>query len=345
MAESSWPTLAGSRVVTDIQWEQMASGFAADGVVGSPTDSAVVYADSTGMQVKIRASKLALVRGHGWYSGASEFTKAIGSNSSGSTRVDRIVLRLTRSTWAVTSEVKAGTPGAGAPALTQDATGSGSGVYEIGLATVTVTNGAATISAGNVAPEARYIGGSAISARPKLYQHIPPTALSASFTNTAGPTADLVNSTGMFPYAGARLTLDKQSPDSSLEVDIKATGTVNTPGRVMCGVRVMASGYTSTNFNAGTMYFNRPVYVGVDYSAWLTTHTGQLQGGTPHGHNIGQHNHGVTLPAMHHVVQGAVHITGLAVRTYTLQPFFYVASGQTFTMDSNDQLIFRVAEV
>lgn len=151
MAESSWPTTAGSRVVTDDQYEHLAWGWArADGILGNPGDTSVCFGDSSGRQVKMRSGKRGFVRGRGWYSGTSDNILAIAANASGSTRKDVIVLRLTRSTWAVTAAVVQGTPGAGNPSLTQNATGGTTGVWEIPVAVVTVVNGAATIAAADV---------------------------------------------------------------------------------------------------------------------------------------------------------------------------------------------------
>lgn len=158
MAESSWPTVAGSRVVTDDQWEAMCAAFHADGVIGTPMDTTTAFADSTGRQVKVRAGKYAAVGGHGWYSGTTDLILAIAANSSGSTRIDRVVLGLSRTTWAVTAYVLTGTPGSGtAPALTRGTKGSGSGIFEVSLAQVTVANGASTISAANCVQDAPFV--------------------------------------------------------------------------------------------------------------------------------------------------------------------------------------------
>ena len=149
MAQSSWPAPAASRVVNDVQYEQMVGPQHADGLIGYPLDSPLVYADGTsGLTVHLRAGRYAQLRGHGWTSGATDDALTISSNSSGSTRVDLVVLGLDRSTWEVTAYIVAGTPGSGAPALTQD-TGT-TGTYEIPLAEVTVANGATAISAGQV---------------------------------------------------------------------------------------------------------------------------------------------------------------------------------------------------
>lgn len=149
MAQSSWPSPTASRVVDDSQYERLGLSYSGQGgLIGSPADTNLVYGDSTGMQVKVRADRYAYIRGYEWWSGATEFTKTIGANASGSTRIDLIVLRLSRTTWNVTIEVVAGTPGAGAPAVTQN-TGT-TGVWELPLATVSVAPSASTVTAGNV---------------------------------------------------------------------------------------------------------------------------------------------------------------------------------------------------
>lgn len=166
MAESSWPTTAGSRAVLDQEHEALARAWSgsADGILGYPGDTTVAYADASGRQVKVRASKLGQVRGRGWYSGTSDNTLSVTANSSGSTRMDLLVLRLTRSTWAPTMVVKAGTPGAGNPALTQDATSgiSTTGVWEIPILLITVVNGETSLSSGEVQDVAWYMQGDTV---------------------------------------------------------------------------------------------------------------------------------------------------------------------------------------
>ncbi len=159
MAESSWPTIAGGRAVNDVQWELMSAGFSTDGIIGSPADTPVIYADSTGMQVKVRANRYGLVKGHGWTSGTSEYTKAVTANASGQTRIDLVVLRLNRTDQTTTVQVKAGTAGSGVPPTpTQDASSGGTGTYEVPLARVTVASGVSTITAANVTPVTPFIG-------------------------------------------------------------------------------------------------------------------------------------------------------------------------------------------
>lgn len=145
MASESYPNANhNSGAVTTAEYEQMVAAGLGTGLVGTPADTAVVYADSSGRQVKIRSGKRAVVRGSAWYSGGSDITVPISANASGSTRIDRIVLRLTKASGEITEEVVEGTPGAGTPVLTRDL--GTSGYYEFPLARVTVANGAATLA-------------------------------------------------------------------------------------------------------------------------------------------------------------------------------------------------------
>lgn len=160
MAEFSLPRAGhASGVVTDGEYELLARLYGGSGVHGTPADTPLVFGDSSGMQVKVRENRFGLVEGRLWGSGTTETTRAVGANSSGQTRVDRAVLRLTRSTPIVALVVKAGTPGAGPPALTQDATTTGTnGTFEIPVAKITVVDGASTITAGNVVADTQFLG-------------------------------------------------------------------------------------------------------------------------------------------------------------------------------------------
>jgi hypothetical protein len=150
VAESSWPSPSNGRVVDDSQYEKIGTLLGAvHGVLGDFTNPQLVYGDSTGRQFKVAADRYALVRGHIWWSGSSIVTVPIAANTSGSTRIDLVVLRLSRTTWDVNLVVIAGTPGAGAPASTQNS--GTTGVWDMTLAQVTVANNASTITAANVA--------------------------------------------------------------------------------------------------------------------------------------------------------------------------------------------------
>lgn len=143
MAQESYPSPDNAREVTDLQYETLSARFSDDGIYGTPADTAVVSA-GVGLSVNVRANVAGSVRGHGWSSGSDGDTLSVAANTSGSTRVDRVVLRLDRSDWTVRAVVKQGVPGAGAPALTVS-TGD-TGTYEIPLADVTVLNNAVSVT-------------------------------------------------------------------------------------------------------------------------------------------------------------------------------------------------------
>jgi hypothetical protein len=153
MAQDSWPSPShNTRFVTDTEYERIAERFSGDGVYGDPTDTAVVAA-GTGLTVTVAANLYGSVRGHAWTSGTSGDTLNISANSSGSARTDRVVLRLDRDDWTVRAVPLEGTPGSGAPALTQD--DGDTGVWEIPLARVAVPNGATSVT---VTREELYVG-------------------------------------------------------------------------------------------------------------------------------------------------------------------------------------------
>lgn len=144
MAQASWPSPGhNARAVTDVEYEKMAARFSDNGVYGTPADAAVV-SPGVGLNVTIRANVYGSLRGHGWTSGPDGDTLPVDANTSGQTRIDRIVLRLTRADWTVRAVVKKGTPGAGVPSLSQ---GTGdTGTYEIPLAEARLLNGAGSVT-------------------------------------------------------------------------------------------------------------------------------------------------------------------------------------------------------
>ncbi|MGX1223132.1 hypothetical protein [Streptomyces ambofaciens] len=144
MAQESFPRPGhNDRAVTDDEHELLAARFSDDGVYGDPSDTRVVTA-GTGLSVNIRADVAASVRGHGWYSGSTTFSVPLSANISSQPRTDWIVLRLDRSDWTVRAAVVGGTPGSGAPALTQQ-TGA-TGIYEIPLAQARILGGASSVT-------------------------------------------------------------------------------------------------------------------------------------------------------------------------------------------------------
>jgi len=129
--------------VSDLEYEKLAARFSDDGVYGTPADPAVVT-PGVGLNVNIRANVHASLRGHAWTSGTEGDSLPIEPNLSGQTRIDRVVLRLTRSTWTVRAVVKQGTPGGGVPPLSQS--DDDTGTYEIAVAEVNVISGANSVT-------------------------------------------------------------------------------------------------------------------------------------------------------------------------------------------------------
>lgn len=155
MAESSWPG-PGPATVTEAQWETLAEGFWQSGLIGSPLDPAPVFADSTGMHVKIRAGTRARVRGQVWDAGDTDLVVPISANAAGSTRSDLVVLRLDRSTWLVKATVVEGTPGGGVPSIKRDTGPIGEWDFPIGRVNVPAGE-ATTITAEMVQPYTLYL--------------------------------------------------------------------------------------------------------------------------------------------------------------------------------------------
>lgn len=155
MAETSWPSAAPA-TITEHMHELLWSSYYQSGLVGDAGDPALVFADSTGLQVKFRADRYAQVRGFSWHSGDTDVAVPITPNASGQTRIDRAVLELDRSTWQVRGKVVAGTPGLGEPALTVDP--GPTGLWQLWVGNVTVPDGADTITPSQVQDRTTYLG-------------------------------------------------------------------------------------------------------------------------------------------------------------------------------------------
>lgn len=164
MAELSWPSPDNGRAVDESQYEQLSAHNTEDGFYMDPngvfidTAGGPVYADSSSPRnVKIRANKYANVRGFGYHSGASDVQLSIDANTSGSTRIDWVVLELDRATWNVRAKIVKGTAGTGVPpALTRDE--GATGVFQVPVATVNVANNASVIGAANVVVTGHRVG-------------------------------------------------------------------------------------------------------------------------------------------------------------------------------------------
>lgn len=157
MAELSYPT-AGGGSITDARYEALMAATMPTGLIGSPSLPDLVYADSTGRQVKVQPSRAAIVRGFRWETDGAGIVRAIAANASGQPRIDLAVLRLNRSDWTVTFQIIQGTPAASPVAPTYAVSTGSTGTYEMPLAQIYVANGAATLTAGNVTTLSWYIG-------------------------------------------------------------------------------------------------------------------------------------------------------------------------------------------
>lgn len=196
MADSSYPTPANGRLITEPQYERLMASLQSSGLVGSPSLPALAYADGSGMLVKIRGSRAAYVRGRYWDSGTTDFSIAIPANSTGAVRSDLIVLGLNRTTWNVTCYRKAGstTP----PALTVDQ--GPTGTYEIPIAQVNVPAAASSISSGHVVPLAWYLGASPIVCTATT---LPPVTVGGLTVQVATAVVSGVTRTTTVMYVGA----------------------------------------------------------------------------------------------------------------------------------------------
>lgn len=161
MAEFAYPFSAGAgAAVNETDWSHLARNLHRGGVIGDPGSAALqVFADSSGRQCFVRPG-MALVRGH-FYLLDAQKTITLSANASGQTRIDTIVLVLDPSSNTIIADKHEGTPGAGAPTLTQ----TDAAVYELPLANVTVPNGAVTTTAAQVADRRLHDGIEVIACR------------------------------------------------------------------------------------------------------------------------------------------------------------------------------------
>jgi hypothetical protein len=161
VAGYAYPTTAhNSRAVTPREYEDLVHSTGPDGLIGSTTDQQLVFADSTLRGVKVRANRAAIIRGLRWESGITEESITLAANTtSGTSRIDLIVLRMTRNPWEVAPAVVQGTALANptAPSPTYG-TNTSTGVWELPLAEVTVPHNATVTNPGQVVPRAWYIG-------------------------------------------------------------------------------------------------------------------------------------------------------------------------------------------
>jgi hypothetical protein len=127
---------------TEAGWRTIMRRVLATGVLAGVLNNFEVYADSTGLQVKVKSGECWIV-GHLGQS-TSEKILAVASNSSGSTRGDRVVLRNHFGDNRIVLDILTGVS-ATPPTVTQDTS-----MWEISLATISVPNADASIDAAQV---------------------------------------------------------------------------------------------------------------------------------------------------------------------------------------------------
>ncbi len=154
MTQRFYPFDAGPGAnVTEDQWREMARHWLSTGVVAGERENLRVFADSSGLLVKVRPG-VAYVRGH-FYDSDAEEVLPISEADPANPRRDRVVLRADFVANTIVLAVLQGAPATtpAPPVLTQSTSR-----WETPVAIVDVPAGAATIAAANVVDERRYSG-------------------------------------------------------------------------------------------------------------------------------------------------------------------------------------------
>ncbi|MCP8970578.1 hypothetical protein [Ectobacillus ponti] len=179
MTQTYFPFDSGAGAnATETQWSKMAKNWLPTGVLKGVMNELLVFADSTGMQIKVNTGA-AWMQGH-YYESDAIVTLPIAAANATNPRVDRVALRVDWTLNTIALVVLQGTPAAtpAAPALTQNTSR-----WEISLAQVRVDAAVATIAAAKVTDE-RYIVKNP-NAFPEAWRNITGLLLSAT-TGLAG---------------------------------------------------------------------------------------------------------------------------------------------------------------
>lgn len=212
--------------VTESGYRDMERHKIRDGALAAEGLELLPFADSTGRQVKVNTGK-GFIRGH-YFENNSTKTLAVTANSTGSTRIDRIVARLDAVNNRIELDVVAGT--ASAPALTQTAT-----IWEISLGTVSVANGAGTLAASTVTDTRPWA-----NVRPFIRAgNVAQLSLPASNVASAAATFDTLIGRGLRVDSSSRITIITAGL-YRLVARIQRTG--NNQGDYFLGVRKNAAG-------------------------------------------------------------------------------------------------------
>jgi hypothetical protein len=166
VAFDSYPNSAhNSRAISLAELEQLTYPLGGTGLLDWDGNTPII-GDGSGRQVKLRAGVKALIRGFRFVNTSETVidNTMIIANTSGSPRVDLVVLRLDRAkaapnAFTIYPFVITGAPGTTpvAPQPVRNITTDGSGVYDIPLAEVAVANGATSLTQANVTNRAWWV--------------------------------------------------------------------------------------------------------------------------------------------------------------------------------------------
>jgi hypothetical protein len=134
--------------VTEAQWGLMAQNWLGTGVLKGKLNEFLTYADSTGMQVKVKSGQ-AWIQGF-FFQVVTESVIPISPANSTNPRIDRIAIQVDWTNNNISLIAIQGTPAASpiAPALTQNTS-----IWQISLTQVYVGANVSTIAAGNISDE------------------------------------------------------------------------------------------------------------------------------------------------------------------------------------------------
>ena len=231
MAQTSWPF--ENIDTSETQFSQWARNIG-EGVKQDTLNELEVYADSSGMQVKVKTGQ-ALVRGH-YYQSTAEEVLTIATAPVSNPRIDNIVLELDPSANHINLVVVAGTPASSpvAPSVTQ----TDGGIYQIKLAQVLVGTGVTTIAADKVT-----------DTRPAL---VTAASLATDITAVQASLATKVPLAVAVSTKTANYTLT--AADSSDFIAVNGTVTITVPANIFTAgerVDVVSTGANTVTFAAG----------------------------------------------------------------------------------------------
>jgi hypothetical protein len=151
VVDAYYPFDSGSGAnVTETQWSQFMRFLLGSGVIRGELNELEAYADSTGMQVKVKTGRCWILGHYGEVT--NQQTLAIAAADPTNPRIDRVVARLDWTNNRIELAILTGTPAGSpsSPTLTRSAT-----VWELSLGRVAVAAAATTIAAANVTDERR----------------------------------------------------------------------------------------------------------------------------------------------------------------------------------------------